>query len=309
MKKLVTAFIFFSISATTLFAHVSLIPGTHSQQTTYKLEKVNGVVYALFGSGGNIGVSYGDDGLMTIDTQFERNVVGIKEALSKLGTDKPRFVFNTHYHGDHTGGNVLFGNDALIIAQDNVRYRLLNPGPGRDGAPGVPMAKQGLPMITYDKSVALHINGEKVKALHFPSGHTDGDTVIFFTTSNVVHLGDDFFVGRFPYVDLGSGGSVNGLIDNIGKLLGMIPVDAKLIPGHGPVSTIEDLRAYHSMLVSTTLYVRKMMKEGKTLDEIKKAGLPAEFKSWAPEGSFINEERWIETIFNSYQPKVEMKKG
>jgi glyoxylase-like metal-dependent hydrolase (beta-lactamase superfamily II) len=282
-------------------AHASLIEGNNSKQQNFKLEKVAGNVHVLFGRGGNIGVSYGTDGLMTIDTQFANIVPQIKAELAKLGSDKPRFVFNTHFHGDHTGGNVLFGADALIIAHDNVLKRLMSKV-NRMGKPQEPIAKPGRPTITFGKSLSIHMNGERVKAVHFPHGHTDGDTVIFFTGSNVVHLGDDFFVGRFPFVDLNSGGSVPGLVKNIGKLLEIIPVDAKLIPGHGPVSTIDDLKDYHAMLVETTLIVRKHMKAGKSLEEIKKAGLPAKYKEAG--SGFIKQDAWIETIFKSYSPKM-----
>ncbi|MDH3493362.1 MAG: MBL fold metallo-hydrolase [Acidobacteriota bacterium] len=303
MRRLIFAAAVIVLSSGFTAGHTSLIPDTHPVQQNFKLEKVAGSVHVLFGSGGNIGVSYGADGLLTIDTQFARFVPQIKAELAKLGSDKPRFVFNTHFHGDHTGGNVLFGADAMIIAHQNVLERLMSKV-DRQGNPQEPMAKAGLPSITYYDGLSIHMNGERIKAVHFPKGHTDGDTVIFFTASNVVHLGDDFFAGRFPFVDLNSGGSVQGLTMNIGKLIQMIPADAKLIPGHGPVSTIDDLRKYHEMLVETTLTVRGHMKAGKSYDDVKKAGLPEKYKSWSPEGSFINEERWIETIYKSYEMKM-----
>jgi glyoxylase-like metal-dependent hydrolase (beta-lactamase superfamily II) len=309
MKKILSITAFLSLFVSTAFAHVSLIKGDHAnkkqQDVTFKTEKVGGNVYALFGQGGNIGVSYGEDGLLTIDTQFARLVPQIKAELKKLGSDTPKFVFNTHWHGDHTGGNELFGKDAIIIAHNNVRDRLLNITEFR-GETRTPTAKVGLPMFTYDKGLSIYFNGEEIKAVHFPKGHTDGDTVIFFTGSNVVHLGDDFFAGRFPFVDLASGGSVEGLVKNIGELIQIIPADAKLIPGHGPVSTIDDLKDYNAMLIDTTLIVRKQMKEGKSLEDIKKAGFPEKYKEAG--SGFINTDAWIETIFNSYSISMENKK-
>ena len=283
-------------------AHVSLIKGSGKKQqdVQIKVEKVAGNIYALFGQGGNIGVSYGADGLLTIDTQFERIADKIKAELKKLGSDKPKFTFNTHWHGDHTGGNIIFGQDAIIIAHENVRDRLLSTTDS-EAKPKTPTPKAGLPMITYNKGLSVYFNGEEIKAVHFPKGHTDGDTVIFFTGSNVVHLGDDFFAGRFPFVDLESGGSVEGLVKNIGKLIQMIPSDAKLIPGHGAVSTIDDLKNYHQMLIETTLMVRKSMKEGKSLEEIKKAGFPEKYKEAG--SGFISTDAWIETIYKSYSVK------
>ena len=283
---------FFTISS---FAHISSIKGVHleKQQPEFKLEKVGGNVYALFGQGGNIGASYGKDGLFMIDTQFERIAPQIKAELKKLGSDTPKMIFNTHWHGDHTGGNPVFGQTGTIFAHENVRKRLMMPN-----ADGKTMAVVGLPMITYKEGISVYFNGEEIRAVYYPNGHTDGDTVLFFTGSNVVHLGDHFFAGRFPFVDLDSGGSVEGLVRNIGQLIQTIPADAKLIPGHGAVSTIDDLRDYNDMLIETTLIVRKQMKAGKSLEDIKKAGFPEKYKEAG--SGFIKTDSWIETIFKSY---------
>lgn len=284
-------------------AHVSLLKDVHThsnkQQTVIKTEKVNGNVYVLFGQGGNIGVSSGTDGILMIDDQFDRLAEQIKAALKTLGSEKPRFLFNTHWHGDHTGGNMIFGKDAIIVAHENVRKRLSTPNSG--GRDFKPLEPVGLPMITYGQGLSIHFNGEEVRAVHFPSGHTDGDTAIFFTGSNVVHLGDDFFAGKFPFVDLNSGGSVEGLAKNIGELVKLIPSDAKIIPGHGQISTVSDLKTYHQMLVETTTLVRDKMKT-KTLDAIKKEGLPDKYKDWGT--GFIKTESWIETIYKSYSPEA-----
>jgi glyoxylase-like metal-dependent hydrolase (beta-lactamase superfamily II) len=147
----------------------------------------------------------------------------------------------------------------------------------------------------------VHFNGEDIRAIHYPHGHTDGDAVIFFTSSNVVHLGDDFFAGRFPFVDVDNGGSVIGLAKNIGEIIPKIPAGAKLIPGHGALSTIDDLKAYHRMLLETTDVVRKKVAAGKTLDQIKAEGLPDEWKSWGT--GFIKTDQWIELIHISLTKK------
>lgn len=306
MRKIWLTTFLIGLLCSNSLAHISLVKGIHNepqQQVTFRTEKVAGNVYVLFGQGGNIGVSVGADGMMTIDTQFANIADKIKAELAKLGSDKPRFVFNTHWHGDHTGGNEIFGKDSIILAHTNVRKRMLETtmfrGQARKPSPAV-----ALPLITYDEGVSIHFNGEEIRAEYFPNGHTDGDTVLFFTGSNVVHLGDDFFAGRFPFVDLESGGTVPGLINNIGRIIQMIPADAKLIPGHGAVSTLEDLRDYHQMIIETTLIVRKAMSEGKTLEQIKTAGLPEKYKEAG--SGFINTNTWIETIFRSYS--VDMKK-
>lgn len=299
MKKIFAIIALVSLFAAPTLAHTSLIKGVHTNpQDNFRLEKVGGNVYALFGRGGNIGVSYGADGLLTIDTQFADVADKIKAELKKLGSDTPKFVFNTHYHGDHTGGNAIFGRDAMIIAHVNVRERLLSTVNPRTGAAQERAPNVALPMITYDQGLSIYFNGEEIRAVHFKNGHTDGDTVIFFTESNVAHLGDNFFVGRFPFVDLKSGGSVEGLVKNIGELIQMIPADAKLIPGHGPVSTIVELKDYHAMLVETTLFVRKQIEDGKSLGQIKEAGFPEKFEEAG--SGFIKADGWIQTIYDEY---------
>lgn len=302
MKRALLSIVLVISCSTFSWAHISLLK-THRQDVEIKTEKVAGNVYVLFGQGGNIGVSVGADGILMIDDQFERIADKIKAALKQLGSEKPRFVFNTHWHPDHTGGNPAFGKDSLIIAHENVRKRLSTPdSSGREFKPLPPV---GLPVITYNEGLTVHFNGEEVRAVHYPKGHTDGDTILFFTGSNVVHLGDNFFAGRFPFVDLGSGGSIEGLTKNIGELIKVIPADAKLIPGHGPISNINDLKTYHQMLNETVSVVREAMKQNKSLEEIKKAGLPEKYKDWS--WSFISADRWIETIYNEYS--INMKKS
>jgi len=275
---------------------------TDFSKVQMKATKVAGNVYMLEGAGGNIGVSVGDDGLLIVDDQFAPLADKIRAALKGLADKKLRFILNTHWHGDHTGGNIAFGPEATIIAHDNVRKRLATEQKStvfNSTTPASP--KEALPVITFDQSLSVHFNGEDIRAIHFPHGHTDGDSVIFFSASNVVHLGDDFFAGRFPFVDLESGGSVEGLVKNIGELVNKIPADAKLIPGHGPISTLDDLKSYHRMLQQTTEIVRGKIATGKTLDQIKTEGLPDEWKPWGT--GFIKTDRWVETIYKSLTAK------
>ncbi|MFQ5718172.1 MAG: MBL fold metallo-hydrolase [Acidobacteriota bacterium] len=261
-----------------------------------RTEHVAGNVHVFFGAGGNIGVSAGPDGLIMIDDQFSQLADKIKTALKSLNSGDLAFVLNTHYHGDHTGSNETFGREAPIIAQTNVRKRLSDPDNPPLGSDR-PMGASGLPVVTFDQSLALHFNGEEIQVVHFPTAHTDGDSVIFFTKSNVVHMGDTFFAGRFPFVDLDGGGDVAGLTRDIRKILERLPEDVKIIPGHGPVSTKDDLRAYLEMLVGTTAIVDGKMKAGKTLDEIKAEGLPEKWDEWG--SGFIKTDRWLETVQKS----------
>jgi cyclase len=265
-----------------------------------KVTKVAGNIYMLEGSGGNIGVSVGADGILIVDDEFAPLADKIKAALKGLGAGKLKFILNTHWHGDHTGGNVVFGPDAPIIAQTNVRKRLAEGSnvPNRIVAPA---PKDALPVITFDQSVSVHFNGEEIRVIHFPKGHTDGDAVIFFTGSNVVHMGDDFFNGMFPFVDLDSGGDVYGYVKNVGEVIAKLPADVKIIPGHGPLANVDDLKRFHGMLLATTDIVRKKIAAGKTLDQIKAEGLPDEWKTWG--AGFVNTDRWITTIHRSFTKK------
>lgn len=255
---------------------------------------VAGQVYMLEGQGGNIGVSAGPDGILIVDDQFAPLAPKIQAALSELAPAGARveFVLNTHYHGDHTGGNPEFGPEAPIIAHANVRARLARP---RGDDP--PMPEDGLPVITFGDSLSIHFNGEEIRAIHFPHGHTDGDAVIFFTGSNVVHMGDNLFAGRFPFVDLEAGGSVQGLATAIGRVLSEIPPDARVIPGHGPLSGVDALRRYEEMLETSMGIVRERIAAGRSLEETVAAGLPEEWDEWG--SGFISTERWLETVYQS----------
>ena len=267
-----------------------------------KATKISGNVYMLEGSGGNIGVSVGVDGILIVDDEFAPLAEKIKTALKTLGEGKLKFILNTHWHGDHTGGNAPLGKEATIIAHDNVRKRLSTEQRLEFFKQTVPASpKEALPVITFDQSLSVHFNGEEIKVIHFPHGHTDGDSVIFFTTSNVVHMGDDFFAGRFPFVDLDSGGSVQGMAKNVGEIIPKLPAGVKLIPGHGPISTIDDLKAYHRMLLETTEIVRKKIAAKKTLEQVKKEGLPTEWKSWGD--GFVKTDQWIELVYRSLTKK------
>jgi glyoxylase-like metal-dependent hydrolase (beta-lactamase superfamily II) len=280
-----------------LFA-ISVTAQTDFSKVEIKVTKVAGNVYMLEGAGGNIGVSVGDDGILIVDDQFAPLADKIRAALKGIADKKLRFILNTHWHGDHTGGNVAFGPEAPVIAHDNVRKRMAVEQKSEVFKRTTPASpKEALPVITFNQNLTVHFNGEEIRAIHFPQGHTDGDSVIFFAGSNVVHLGDDFFAGRFPFVDLESGGSVEGLTKNIGEIITKIPAGAKLIPGHGPLSGIEDLMNYHNMLVTTSDIVRAKIKAGKTLEQIKSEGLPDTWKSWGT--GFVKTDVWLETIYRS----------
>jgi glyoxylase-like metal-dependent hydrolase (beta-lactamase superfamily II) len=271
--------------------------------------KVSGTVYMLKGAGGNIGASVGDDGIVIVDDQYAPLADKIQAALKGI-TDKPvRFVINTHYHEDHTGSNEYFQKTAPIIAHDNVRKRLEEGGVAGNGASvkfdAKPQPKGALPIITFDHDVTVHLNGEDIRALHFPAGHTDGDSIIYFPKSNVVHMGDDFVTYGFPFIDVSSGGSIDGMIDGVEKAIAQLPADVKVIPGHGPVSSLDDVRTYIKMLKGTRETVRAALKQKKTLDQMKKDKILDPWKKYS--GDFISEDAYLETLYNSLTGSKEGK--
>lgn len=262
-----------------------------------KPTKVAGTIWLLEGAGGNIGVSAGPDGLLIVDDQFLPLADKIKAALKGISPDgKLAFVVNTHWHGDHTGGNRAFGKEATIIAQLNVRKRLATPQ-DRGGRMSEASPKEALPVVTFEDGVTIWFNGEEIEVVHVPSGHTDGDAIVYFKGANVVHMGDQFFNGMFPFIDLNSGGDLAGYVKNVADTVARIPADAKIIPGHGGLATVEDLKTFHTMLAKTTDYVRAEIAKGMTLEQAKKAGLPDEWKSYASD--FITVEKWVETVYTS----------
>ena len=270
-----------------------------------KATLVAGNVYLLQGAGGNIAASVGEDGIVLVDDEFAPLAPKIAAALKALGiTDKPvRYVINTHYHFDHTGGNAPFaGEGSTVIAHDNVRSRLVSGGTAGNGGSikmaHPPVDKGALPVITFDHDVSVHLNGEDIRALHFPAGHTDGDAIIFFPKANVVHMGDDFVRYGFPFIDVDAGGSVDGMIKACDAVIARLPPDVKVIPGHGQVSNLDELRDYVRMLKDTSAVVAKALKAGKSLEQMKQQQLLA---PWSKKysGDFISTDTFIETLYNS----------
>lgn len=301
MRRIVAALLVVSVLSVMTLGHGdnSHFPKS-KQDVTVKTSKVSGNVYMLQGQGGNVGAVVGSEGILIVDDDYKAMSAKLAAALKELGTDKPKYVLNTHWHGDHTEGNELFGKDSTIVAHVNVRKRLMAPPVifGRS-TPAYPAF--ALPVVTYTESMTIHMNGEEIRLIHYPNGHTDGDTVVFFDNAKVVHFGDTFFVGRFPFVDIDSGGSVQGLINTIGTLVAKIPEDWKLIPGHGPMATHTDLKAYYATLADSVKIITDAMKAGKSLEEIQKAGLPEKFNEAG--SGFIKTDQWIATVHRSYSMK------
>jgi glyoxylase-like metal-dependent hydrolase (beta-lactamase superfamily II) len=244
----------------------------------------------LTGAGGNIGVSIGADGTLIIDDQFAPLAEKIQNALTQLGGDRPRLILNTHFHGDHTGSNPNFGSSGAIIAHDNVRMRLANQD---DFAP------RGLPVVTFAQQLTVHFNGDELAVIHLPNGHTDGDSVVWFKQANVIHMGDHFFNGAFPYIDIGSGGSVSGVIRNLEQVIQMVPADIKIIPGHGPMANIADLSKSLDTIKATQKIIQQGVSAG--LSDSKIEAKLSDYANWGK--GFISTSRWISIIKSELENK------
>lgn len=262
-----------------------------AEDMTIETVPVAANIYMLKGRGGNIGVSVGPDGILIIDDKFAPLADAIRQALGKLDTGRLEYVLNTHHHGDHTGGNEVFGREATIIAHENVRKHLASADKPR----------VALPVITFANDVTVHFNGQTIHAVHFANGHTDGDSIIFFEEANVVHMGDHFFQGRFPFVDLDNGGDPVKLAENVRSVLARIGPEARIIPGHGELASRADLETYLAMLDETIASVREQMAQGKSLAEIQKHGVPAKWAAWGQ--GWITAEKWLETLHRALGAK------
>jgi len=272
-----------------------------------KTNKVTDQIYMLEGSGGNIGVMIGGDGVFMIDDQYAPLSEKIKTAIGTLSDKRIKYLINTHWHGDHTGGNENFAKDgAIIVAQENVRERKSTEQHNKAFNRTTPAAPQiTWPTITFKENMTFHINGQKVVLMHVHNAHTDGDSFVWFPESNVLHMGDCFFKDRFPYIDLGSGGSVQGALRAIEVAMMLTDADTQIIPGHGTMGNKSDLLRYYQML--TTMYdrVKKEVVAGKTVDEIKAAGLTKDYVEWG--SGFINEERIIDIIWTDIDTTMNSK--
>lgn len=264
-----------------------------------KTEKVAEGLFMLQGAGGNIGLSVGPDGAFVIDDQFAPLSAKIVAAIAKETKEPVAFVFNTHWHGDHTGGNeAMSALGARIVAHDNVRARLKS-GLTREGGNATPPAPAAaLPVVTFSDAITFHWNGQEIHAFHPAPAHTDGDAIVHFRTANAVHMGDVFFNGSYPFIDLESGGSVDGYIAAHERVLALIDAETRIIPGHGALAAKADLQAAHDMLVDVRARVQALIKRKLTEDAVVAADPLADLNAkWG--AGFINGERMTRTLYRS----------
>jgi glyoxylase-like metal-dependent hydrolase (beta-lactamase superfamily II) len=271
-------------------------PAPNMDNVQIRVEQVAPGVAVLFGRGGNIGLSYGADGNAIIDDQYAPLTERILAAIRTLDPDPIRFVINTHWHGDHTGGNENVGRTgAVIVAHDNVRRRMSMEQVVR-GETVAPSPSGALPVVTFTQGLTFHMNGDDIRVVHVQHAHTDGDALVYWTRANVLHMGDTFFNGMLPFVDLDSGGSIDGAILAVEAGLAIANDGTVIIPGHGPVAHRADLVRYRDMLVSLRDQVRRAMRAGRTLDQIKAMRLADRY---GPPTAFISPDAMIETIHRS----------
>ena len=262
--------------------------------------QVSGNVYMLVGAGGNIGLSVGEDGAFVIDDQYAPLSDKIMAAIAALTDADVKFLVNTHYHGDHTGGNEAFGAaGALIIAHDNVRARMSTDQFREIFDQTLPASPAGaLPIVTFSDEMTFNWNGDAIRAIHVAPAHTDGDSILHFAGANVIHMGDTFFNGFYPFIDVGSGGDINGIIGAGYRALSIANDDTAIIPGHGPVSDAAGLAAWLDMLKITRVSMQSLIDRGMSEDEALAARPTAEFDEQYG-GGFMNRENYNRLLYQS----------
>ena len=285
---------------TTMLAVISVyLLITASQLRAQNDVKINAIpvsdnIYMLTGQGGNIGLFLGEDGTFIIDDQFAPLTEKILAAIKSVGGDTPRFLINTHFHGDHTGGNENLGNSGtLIVSHDNVRERLVNGSYIKEFGMNAPPANEAaLPVLTFSDGMHFYINNESVNAVHVGSAHTDGDSIIYFEKANVVHAGDVFFNGFYPFIDSANGGSLKGTVAAVDAILAATDSNSKIIPGHGPLADKKQLQAYRDMLATAYSRLLKLKNDGVSAeDAVMKKPLADLEAKWG--GGIFTGEKWI----------------
>ena len=285
-------------------ASAALVAAPASAQRNFddveiKAENVAPGVAVLFGTGGNIGVSHGEDATVIIDDQFAPLTAKIEAAVASLGAQPIKYVVNTHWHFDHTGGNENFGKaGATIFAHDNVRVRMAEGGTVV-GNQTPPAAKEALPIVTYGQGMRIHLNGDTMNMMFLGGGHTDGDSVVMWQEANVIHMGDLYItIQSFPFVDRSSGGNVYNLMKTLDLVIAMIDDETKVIPGHGAMSNKAELADYRAMIGEAVSRVEALREAGSTLEE---AVAAKPLASLNREGGFISGDAFVNAIWNSIE--------
>ncbi len=266
-----------------------------------KLLKVNNNVYMYQGNGGNIGLSVGKDGIFMVDSQYAENIEQIQEDIKKISDEPIRFLVNTHFHPDHTGGNsALAKKGTVIFSQEKTRDRLRGVIRKETKEKTKEMPKDLLPTVTFSEDLTFHFNGERIYVFHVPNAHTGGDAMVYFTDNNVLHTGDLLFNGKYPFIDLENGGSLKGTIQALQKARALINKETKIIPGHGNLGSYKDLEKTEDMLGVVYKRVSTNFVNNKTEDQVAKMGdLTKEYDVQGFGNGFINTEAFLRMIYKS----------
>lgn len=301
MKVLMAPSLLIVFGAFILFTSCSIFNASFASHLDLNTTKLNDSMYIIHGSGGNVILSIGNESVILVDDQYAPVTEKMKSVIANI-TNKPiKFVINTHWHPDHVGGNERLGEaGAIIVSHDNVRKRLSNDQFFELINQTIPaLSKKGLPIITFSDNMTFYQNSDEIAINHLDNGHTDGDSAVYFKRNNVIHVGDDFSDRAYPFMDLSTGGSIDGLISSLQSIVSMINNDTKVVAGHSAISDQTEVKDYVTMLIDVRSTINKLIKEGKSLDQIIQSKPTSEYDTTYYDYSFIDPNDFVTNIYES----------
>jgi cyclase len=294
------ALVAFAFLAATAYSRAQAQPDF--SKVEIKTTKLSNNFYTLEGQGGMIGILTGPDGIFMVDTQFAPLSAKIAAAIKQVSNQPIRFIVNTHVHADHTGGNENFAKmGAVLISRNELRDRLAHPAPAANGTPGTPAPAAALPLITYEGQLTFHMNGEDIRLIGIPRAHTDGDTMVYFPGPDVLMTGDFYRSIQYPNIDRANGGSLNGMVDGLGRVIGLAGPNTKIVPGHGPMVTRAEVMAHRDMILAIRDKVSQLVSQGKSQEEVLAAHPTADYDAKVP-NSKETTDRFVTQLYAELKP-------